>query len=246
MADPHTDTQRQQQAGGWLLQEVSNAMVALHKEQFGRGPTKAQSHLAGADALLCVMEDALLPAERTMVTMGEQQRVRESRMFLQVATAEQFIATSRRSPDAPCARSPAPATPTTASSWRTSSSSPKAGTTAGHPAEADRVGSLARPDAPARAIRESLLQPRSAPSRCAQETPHRVNEVPNEWRRASRWPCAVESCLLPPRATCPVSPLTAPGLPSARATWRGQRGSPRIARALASPGHSRSPRRPAI
>jgi uncharacterized protein YbcI len=91
MADPNSETQ--QQAGGWLLQDVSNAMVALHKEQFGRGPTKAQSHLAGADALLCVMEDALLPAERTMVTMGEQQRVRESRMFLQVATADEFIAT---------------------------------------------------------------------------------------------------------------------------------------------------------
>jgi uncharacterized protein YbcI len=92
MADPLTDTQ-QQQPGGWLLQDVSNAMVALHKEQFGRGPTKVHSHFAGADALLCVMDDALLPAERTMVDMGEQQRVRESRMFLQVATAEQFIAT---------------------------------------------------------------------------------------------------------------------------------------------------------
>ena len=92
MTEPRTNTQ-QQQAGGWLLQDVSNAMVALHKEQFGRGPTKAQSHLAGADALLCVMEDALLPAERAMVEMGEHQRVRESRMFLQVATADQFIAT---------------------------------------------------------------------------------------------------------------------------------------------------------
>jgi uncharacterized protein YbcI len=93
MADPSTDTQRRPQPGGWLLQDVSNAMVALHKEQFGRGPTRAQSHFAGADALLCVMEDAFLPAERTMVAMGEQQRVRESRMFMQVATAEQFIAT---------------------------------------------------------------------------------------------------------------------------------------------------------
>jgi uncharacterized protein YbcI len=93
MADPSTDTQQRQQPAGWLLQDVSNAMVALHKEQFGRGPTKAQSHLAGADALLCVMEDALLPAERTMVEMGEQQRVREARMFLQVATADEFVAT---------------------------------------------------------------------------------------------------------------------------------------------------------
>ena len=91
MADPRTGTQ--QQPGGSLLLDVSNALVALHKEQFGRGPTRVQSHFAGADALLCVMDDALLPAERTMVDMGEQQRVRESRMFLQVATADQFIET---------------------------------------------------------------------------------------------------------------------------------------------------------
>ena len=73
------------------MSAVSNAMVALHKEQFGRGPTKAQSNFAGADTLVCILEDALLPAERTMVEMGEQQRVREARMFLQVATADQFI-----------------------------------------------------------------------------------------------------------------------------------------------------------
>jgi uncharacterized protein YbcI len=96
MADPGIDTQLRPQPAGWRLQDVSNAMVVLHKEQFGRGPTKAQSHLAGADALLCVMEDALLPAERTMVEMGEQQRVREARMFLQVATADQFVATVER------------------------------------------------------------------------------------------------------------------------------------------------------
>jgi uncharacterized protein YbcI len=93
MADPRTDTQQQQAAREWLPQDVSNAMVTLHKEQFGRGPTRAQSHLAGPDALLCVTEDALVPAERTMVDMGEQQHVREARMFLQVATADQFIAT---------------------------------------------------------------------------------------------------------------------------------------------------------
>jgi uncharacterized protein YbcI len=92
MVGPHSELQ-QQQPGGSLLQDVSNAMVALHKEQFGRGPTKAQSHFAGADALICVMDDALLPAERAMVVMGEQQRVRDMRTVFQVATADRFIAT---------------------------------------------------------------------------------------------------------------------------------------------------------
>ena len=43
------------------LQAVSNAMVKLHKEQFGRGPTNARSYLAGADTLVCTLEDSLLP-----------------------------------------------------------------------------------------------------------------------------------------------------------------------------------------
>jgi uncharacterized protein YbcI len=74
-----------------VLQAVSNAMVKLQKEQLGRGPTNARSYFAGPDTLVCTMEDSLLPAERTMVEMGEHQRVRESRMFLQVASQEQFI-----------------------------------------------------------------------------------------------------------------------------------------------------------
>jgi uncharacterized protein YbcI len=91
MTDP--GTAEQQQSNGAMLQQVSNALVALHKEQFGRGPTRAQSHFAGPDALLCVLEDALLPAEHRMVAMSEQQRVRESRMFLQVATTDEFVTT---------------------------------------------------------------------------------------------------------------------------------------------------------
>jgi uncharacterized protein YbcI len=74
-----------------MLAAVSNAMVSLHKEQFGRGPTNARSHFAGPDALICVLEDALLPAERKMVQLGEQQSVRESRTAFQVASADEFV-----------------------------------------------------------------------------------------------------------------------------------------------------------
>ena len=71
---------------------VSNALVALHKEQFGRGPTSARSYFAGPDTLICLLEDALLPAEHALVEMGEQQRVRDARLFMQVATADRFTA----------------------------------------------------------------------------------------------------------------------------------------------------------
>ena len=74
------------------MSAVSNAVVALHKEQFGRGPTRATSHFAGDDTLVCVLEDVLLPAERAMVAMGDHHRVREQRTYMQVATARQFTA----------------------------------------------------------------------------------------------------------------------------------------------------------
>src|SRR5215204_3540825 len=83
-----TDTQEH---GTAALAAVSNAMVALHKEQFGRGPTRARANFAGADSLMCVLEDALLPAERKLVEMGEQNRVRESRVAFQAATQEEFV-----------------------------------------------------------------------------------------------------------------------------------------------------------
>jgi len=74
------------------LQAVSNAMVRLHKEQFGRGPTNARSYFAGPDILVCMLQDALLPAERRMVEMGDLERVRESRIAFQAATEPEFIA----------------------------------------------------------------------------------------------------------------------------------------------------------
>ena len=73
------------------LAALSNAMVRLYKEQFGRGPTKARSVYAGRDALLCTLENSFTPAEAALVRMGEHQRLRDTRMFFQYATEEQFI-----------------------------------------------------------------------------------------------------------------------------------------------------------
>jgi uncharacterized protein YbcI len=75
-----------------VLTAVSNAMVQLHKEQFGRGPTKARTNFAGNDTLVCVLENVLLPAELKLVEMGQQDRVREARMSFQVATEPDFVA----------------------------------------------------------------------------------------------------------------------------------------------------------
>jgi len=77
--------------GASALQDVSNALVRLHKEQFGRGPTQSRAYFAGPDALTCVLEDVLLPAERKMVELGSADRVRDSRVGFQAATQDEFV-----------------------------------------------------------------------------------------------------------------------------------------------------------
>ena len=73
-----------------VLTEVSNTMVRLFKEQFGRGPTLARTHWAGPDALVCILEDTLTAAERNLVKLGEHQRLRDTRLFFQYASIEEF------------------------------------------------------------------------------------------------------------------------------------------------------------
>ena len=73
------------------LAEVSNAMVRLYKEMFGRGPTKARSGLSGPDTLVCTLEDTFTPAERKMVEADELQRLRELRMYFQHASENEFV-----------------------------------------------------------------------------------------------------------------------------------------------------------
>jgi uncharacterized protein YbcI len=70
--------------------QISNEMVRLYKEQFGRGPTKARTNWAGSDTLVSILEDTLTPAERNLVKLGEHQRLRDLRMFFQYASVREF------------------------------------------------------------------------------------------------------------------------------------------------------------
>ncbi len=73
-----------------VLADISREMVGLYKEQFGRGPTKARTHWASPDMLVTVLEDTFTPAERNLVRMGEHQRVRDTRTYVQYATVRGF------------------------------------------------------------------------------------------------------------------------------------------------------------
>lgn len=70
--------------------EISREMVRLYKELFGRGPTKARTEFAGPDIVICSLENTFTPAERSLVEMGEHQRLRDTRMYFQAATHDKF------------------------------------------------------------------------------------------------------------------------------------------------------------
>ena len=72
--------------------EISNAMVRVYKEAFGRGPTKARAQFAGPDTLVVILEATLTVAERNLVAMGEHQRLREARLFFRHALEDRFRA----------------------------------------------------------------------------------------------------------------------------------------------------------
>jgi uncharacterized protein YbcI len=90
-----TDTQRppegdRKESDHSVRAEISRAMVRLYKEQFGRGPTKARTDFAGPDTVVCTLENSLTPAEKRLAEMGEHQRLRDTRMYFQHATEEEF------------------------------------------------------------------------------------------------------------------------------------------------------------
>ena len=94
MPHPTTDSQQRQRPVEWLLTgRLERDGRRCTRSSSGAGLRRRSPTWPALTRSLCVLEDALLPAERAMVEMGEQQRVREARTFLQVATAGQFIAT---------------------------------------------------------------------------------------------------------------------------------------------------------
>jgi uncharacterized protein YbcI len=69
---------------------VSNTMVRLYKEYFGRGPTKARTAWLGSDTLVVVLEHTLTHTESNLVQMGEHGRLRDTRTVFQYANIREF------------------------------------------------------------------------------------------------------------------------------------------------------------
>jgi len=77
-------------AGGTLLEAVSNLVVGIYANHVGRGPTKARSYASG-DIVVCLMEDTMTRAERTLVESGRGEAVAEVRAALRETMREEMV-----------------------------------------------------------------------------------------------------------------------------------------------------------
>ena len=75
------------ESGRSVNAEISNAMVGLKKEFYGRGPTKAKTYV-NDNFIFCVLEGGLTRNEETLLAAGEHALVRQYRLRFQEAMAE--------------------------------------------------------------------------------------------------------------------------------------------------------------
>jgi uncharacterized protein YbcI len=75
-----------------MLATLSNAVVGLYKEYYGKGPTKARSYYVD-DMVLCVLRGGLTRAEQTLARSGRIEAVTRQRQEFQMAVREQFVST---------------------------------------------------------------------------------------------------------------------------------------------------------
>lgn len=80
---------------GNLLLDIANAFVAMHKEFYGRGPTKARAHVE-RNLLVVLLQGGYSRAEQTLHERGRDYAIVDSRTAMQQAMAETCVATIER------------------------------------------------------------------------------------------------------------------------------------------------------
>jgi uncharacterized protein YbcI len=79
-----------QQTTGDVLARVTDALVGLHKEYYGKGPTKAKTFLVDS-TLVCLLEGGFTVVERTLIDAGRASAVLDVRHSFQTAMERPFV-----------------------------------------------------------------------------------------------------------------------------------------------------------
>ena len=68
---------------------ISNEIVRLQAEYYGKGPTKAKTYIL-EDLVVVVLEESFTRAEKTLAARGEQEAIQHIRRRFQQQMAESF------------------------------------------------------------------------------------------------------------------------------------------------------------
>jgi uncharacterized protein YbcI len=74
---------------GKMLLSITNAIVGLHREFYGRGATRGRTVMQ-ENYVLCVLEDIYTKAERTLIDAGNFEEVHRARNAFQGAMEVRF------------------------------------------------------------------------------------------------------------------------------------------------------------
>jgi uncharacterized protein YbcI len=87
--NPHRGIQSRPSGHGDVLTAISDGLVALLKEFYGRGPTRAKSYYED-DLVVCVLRGGFSRVEETLLAGGRGQAVIQQRMEFQEVMRERF------------------------------------------------------------------------------------------------------------------------------------------------------------
>jgi uncharacterized protein YbcI len=76
-------------ARGEMLAQISTGLVQLHSRYYGKGPTKAKTHMVD-DAVICILRGGFTTVERTLLDTGEVESVYQMRRSFQLAMEGDF------------------------------------------------------------------------------------------------------------------------------------------------------------
>ena len=80
----------EQLSGGHLLSAISNSIVRILRERYGRGPMKAKTYALDDIIVVVLRAGGFTAAEQTMIDSGEPERVVEMREDFQRVIAQDY------------------------------------------------------------------------------------------------------------------------------------------------------------
>jgi uncharacterized protein YbcI len=76
---------------GEMLAQISTGLVQLHSRYYGKGPTKAKTHMVN-DTVISILRGGFTTVERTLIDQGNVDAVYDMRRSFQMVMEEQFTA----------------------------------------------------------------------------------------------------------------------------------------------------------